>query len=135
MASRRMLPDEVVLANFLGEVDDVATFQFTTLKPVYCYGGQGASVDNTGRRKDDSANLYIFDLQSKAYGEDGGERQYLDYTLWKALPDKSGFWTLYDGGRDYFRKIGLPGREFRVISFQKLKAGTPRMWHFEVIGR
>lgn len=135
VAGRRMLPDEVVLANYLGEVDDVSTYQFTTIKPVYCYSGDGSSTDNTGRRKNDSATLFIFDKASKAYDSDGNVREYIDHTLWKALPDKSGFWTLDDGGRDYFRKIGIPDREYRITSFQKLKAGSPRMWHFEVTGR
>ncbi len=135
MASRRILRDTVVLANYIGEVNDVATFQYTTLKNVYCYSDDGVAVDNNGRRGNDSAHLYIFDTVSIGWDNNGNPRKYLPYELWRALQDKSGFWTLYDGGKDTFYKVGNPEKSYRVTSFSKLKNGSPRMWHFEVNGR
>ncbi len=134
MASRRILKDTVVLANFIGEVNDVATFQYTTLKNVYCYSGDGAAVDNVGKRGSDSVTLYIFDSVSTASDDQGNKRSYLDQDEWDELQGKSGYWTLHDGGRDTIRKAGET-KEYRVMSSSRLVAGTRRMWHFEVSGR
>lgn len=129
-----MLPDTVVLANFIGEVRDVATYQITILTHVYCPFGDGSAVDTTGRRKNDSAMLYIFDKRTIATDEDGNQRTYLPYEQWKDLDDKTPYWTLCDGGRDTFRKQGS-GKELYVTGFTHLTAGTARMWHFEVQGQ
>ena len=133
MASRRILKDTVVLANYIGEVDDVATYQYTTIKNVYCYEAEGVNVSTIGRRGDDKATLFIFDTVSKAYDSEENKRSYLPYSLWKNLPDKSGFWTIGDEGYDTFRKIGTD-KPHRITSFIRLRAGSSRMWHFEVEG-
>ena len=134
MASIRMLPDTVVLSNYVGEVNDVATFQETTITHVFCSVDEGSAIGNTGRKADDSVSLFIFDRRSVATDSAGNMREYLPYNQWKALSDKSGYWTLNDGGRDTFKKVGSD-KEYTITDFGKYKIGSPRMWHTEVNGR
>ena len=134
MATLRMLPDTVVLANYIGEVKDVATYQITYLKHVYCPDYEGSGVTTPGKRKTDSGMLYIFDMNSVAYDEDGNQRTYQPYDVWKALDDKTPYWTLCNGGRDTFKKEGSRS-ELTVVGFSHMVAGTSRMWHFEVEGQ
>ena len=133
VATLRMLPDTVVLANYIGEVRDVAAYQITIMNHVYCPEVEGSAVSTPGRRKNDSAQLYFFDKRSIATDENGNKRTYLPYELWKALEDKTPYWTLCDGGRDTFRKQGS-GKELYVTGFAHYVVGTARMWHFEVFG-
>lgn len=134
MASRRILPDTVVLSNYVGEVDDVATYQHTTLKFCYCPAEEGAAQGLPAKKEADDGILYIFDRNTKAFDADGNLRQYLDYDLWRIVTDKTPYWTLNTSGKDKFRKIGTK-REYRIESFAHKVNGSPRMWHFEVKGR
>ena len=134
MASRRVLPDTVVLSNYVGEVNDAATYQETTITHVFCSANEGSAIGNSGRMANDSVSLYIFDRQSVATDSAGNKREYLPYSQWKALADKSGYWTLNDGGRDTFRKVGFE-KEYIITGFGNYKVGSPRMWHIEVTGR
>ena len=134
MASRRVLPDTVVLSNYVGEVNDVAIYQHTTLKYCYCPVEEGAAQGPHAKREADDGVLYIFDRNTVATDEYGNVREYLDYDLWKIVPDKTKYWTLNTGGKDKFRKIGTK-REYKIESIAHKVNGSPRMWHFEVKGR
>ena len=134
MASIRMLPDTVVLSNYIGEVNDVATFQETAISHVYCPVDEGSAIVNTGRRANDSIPLFIFDMRSIATDSHGNKREYLPYSQWKSLENKSNYWTINDSGRDTFKKVGSE-KEYTITGFGRYKIGSPRMWHIEVSGR
>lgn len=136
MASRRVLPDTVLLHNYTGENEKgEAQYQTTVLHHCYAPFNEGQSgTSGTGKRPADSATLYIFDRATKAEDEVGAPRTFLPYEKWAALEDKSGYWTLSDKGRDYFQ---VQGRDEKlvVVSFPHKVNGSPRMWHFEVVGQ
>ena len=134
MAGLRMLNDDVTLYNYVGEIDDEATYQETTLRNCYCPLNEGADLNLQGRKANDSARLYIFDANTVAVAADGTERTFLPYNEWEALADRSAYWTLSDKGEDYFQKSGS-SRRLRIRGFSHKKAGRRRMWHFEVDGR
>lgn len=134
MASRRMLIDTAVLMNYVGEVDDVATYQETTLLHCYCPVNEGADLNMQGKKANDSGRLYIFDEKTVALSEDGTARSFMAYDQWKSLDDKSQHWTISDKGTDYFKKVGS-SLKLRITGFAHKKAGSRRMWHYEVDGR
>lgn len=135
MATSRMRPDTVILSNYVGEVNNVASYQVTILKGCACVLGIGATASNPGSRSNDGATLYIFDHGTKAASADGTiARTYLPYDEWVRLLDKTPYWTLSDKGKDKIRKIGFDP-ELKVTKFFRRKKGTRRMWHFEVSAR
>lgn len=134
MANLRMLNDTVILYNYIGEINDVATFQETTLSHCYCTMNEGADLNMQGKKANDSARLYIFDANTVATAADGTMRTFLPYADWIKSENKDLYWTLSDKGEDYFKKAGTDNG-FRIVGFSHKKAGTRRMWHFEVNGR
>ena len=132
MPSKRILRDSVVLYNYIGEVDDVATYEESVISHCYCIVTEGAALNDQGRKGQDSARLFIFDKGTVATSTNGLRKTYLPYKEWEALKDKSAYWTLHDNGRDYFIKSDEGGRKFKVTDFRHKKAGSKRMWHFEV---
>lgn len=134
MASLRMLTDTVVLYNYIGEVHDKATYQETILTRCYCPLDEGADLNIQGKKPNDSARLYLFDFRTIAKASDGTPRIYLPYSQWKPASNKSAYWTLSDKGTDYFLKSGS-STKLRIVGFSHKKAGTRRMWHFEVDGQ
>lgn len=134
MASRRFLIDTVVLFNYVGEVNDRATYQETILKRCYCPATEGASINGQGNVANDTGRLYIFDAKTQAVSAEGQVRTFLPFDEWRKLDDKSGHWTLCDKGTDYFRKEGC-AHKLRITSFAHKMTGTRRMWHYEVDAR
>jgi len=140
MASRRMLKHTVVLYNYIGEVNDVATYQVTIIEPCCCPSSMGSSQGVNGV---DSATLYVFDHITKAKSEGGTLRSYIPYDQWLNTEDsaKGNYWTLSDRGTDFF-SIGSVVRspaqdfagKFKVADFQRFDTGSKRMWHWEVRG-
>ena len=134
MASLKMLTDTVVLYNYIGEINDEAAYQETVFARCYCQLNEGADLNMQGKKANDSAKLFIFDAKTIAVASDGSIRTYLPYSEWINAPDKTRHWTLSDKGTDYIQKSGGNSR-LRVVGFSRKKAGTRRMWHFEVDGR
>lgn len=134
MATDRMPKCTVILRNYVGEIDDVATYQTTTLRNCYCIVEEGVALGNQGRHPADMGTLYIFDKDVIAIAEDGSSRSYVPFDVWKNLDDKSAFWTISDKGTDEFQKQGT-SRILKITSFVHRVAGTKRMWHFEVKGK
>ena len=137
MPSPRMLTDTVNLYNYVGEVDDVATYQKAIISRCYCPIHDSSMATGNGTAPNNRSTLYIFDRDSKVTDKDGNPMTYLPSEEWDALEDKAGYWTVRDGpSRDYFVKTGkFPDpRKMPVISQAHLTGGTPRMWHFEVQG-
>lgn len=134
MANRRVLTDTVVLQNYIGEVNDEAAYQETTLVNCYFPTNEGADLNIQGKKANDSGRLYVFDKCTIAKAQDGTIRTYMPYEQWWKLADKRPYWTLSDKGSDYMKKLGSNTR-LRVVGFSHKKAGTRRMWHFEVDGR
>ena len=137
MPSPRMLPDIVTLFNYVGEVDDVATYQKAIISRCYCPMNDGSMPTGNGTAPSNRVALYIFDRDSRVTDESGNKLTYIPFEEWDAKADKSGFWTLRDGpSRDYFIKTGRVAdpRKVPVTRVAHLTGGTPRMWHFEVQG-
>lgn len=137
MPTPRMLPDTVDLFNYIGEVNDVATYQKAIIHKCYCIIRDSSIPTGNGTAPSNRCTLYIFDRDSKVTDENGNELTYIPFQDWDSLSTKAGYWTLRDGpSRDYFVKTGkFPNpRENPVIGFSHLTAGTPHMRHFEVSG-
>lgn len=134
VASRRILADTVTLYNYVGEVNDIATYQETILRHCYCPVSVGASKGLPTRRPSETARLYLFDFKTVAQADNGQRRSYLPYDEWKLLDDKSSYWTLSDRGDDFFVKEGNATR-FNIVMVSHKDTGTRRMWHFEVDGK
>lgn len=134
MASLRLLVDTVVLYNYVGEVNDEATYQETVFKRCYCPLNEGADLNMQGKKAKDSARLYLFDSKTIAVSTDGMERTYIPYSEWLKVSDKTPYWTLSDKGTDYFKK-SVGSTKLRIVGFSHKQAGTRRMWHFEVDGQ
>ena len=131
MASLKLLNDTVTLFNYIGEVDDRADYQETTLNHCYCILNEGADLNMVGHNGNDSAKLYIFDDSTSAVDGDGEQRTYLPFHLWTEEEDKTPYWTLSDKGTDYLCKQGYDN-QLRIIGFTHKKSGSRRMWHYEV---
>ena len=147
-----------MLYNYVGEVDRRATYFVSYLSNVKCIIHTGASPSSQGRGERDSATLYIFDRSVIATDASGNELRYIPYDQWACTDDKSGCWTLSPDGDDYFfiadqecatkagiaksgesfastgRAAHLPSKRFKINGFSRLKQGSPRMWHFKVVG-
>ena len=133
MKTHRMLEETVTLYNYIGEVNDEATYEKTILKHCYCVLNEGASVNGIGHKPNNSAKLYIFDEKTLAVSENGTLKTFLPYEQWKYTENKSSFWTLSDCGKDYFQKTGSSTR-LRISSYSRKAVGRKIMWHFEVNG-
>lgn len=134
MATRRVLRDTVVLSNYAGEVNDVATYQHTILEHCYCSLSRGVTAGGQGKNPNDNSRLYVFDYGTVAKDTAGNVRTYLPFDEWKTLVDKTAFWTLAGNGKDYFTEQNT-GDKIKVVSFAHLVSGSRRMWHFEVTGK
>lgn len=158
MASKRMCTQSVMLCNYVGEVDGVATYNKTYLHNVKCIIYHGVSTSKQGRGDNDTSKLYIFDDILFAANEAGEEVQYLPYEEWLRLSDKSGYWTLNPNGDDFYYDVNenkdtISGEteagtafagqglsyfsnitKFRIVGFKRLDQGSRRLVHFEVDG-
>lgn len=134
MPRRSMKPHTVHLFNYVGEVNDVATYQEVVIKNCYCNLDDGVSSINSGKTTNDSARLYIFKRDAKIVSPAGVAMKYLPFEAWMKLADKAGSWTINPNGKDYFV---LEGRSNRLIiqRFADNEVGSRRMWHFEVDGK
>lgn len=131
MASRRILKDTVELYNYVGEVNDIATYQKTILRYCYCPSDKGIGNGLHAKKSAETSRLYIFDYKTVAEAPEGHKRSYLPYEQWKKAEDKSSYWTLSDYGDDFFIKEGNTAR-FSITKFSHKYAGSRRMRHFEV---
>ena len=137
MPSPRMLPDTVFLFNYIGEVDDVATYQKAIISRCYCPMDRGSTPTGRGTAPSNRVALYIFDRGSRVTDENGNTLVYVPFEDWDKKANKAGFWTLRNGpSRDYFIKAGRiqDPKPASITGFAHLTGGTPRMWHFEVQG-
>lgn len=57
MANRRVLTDTVVLQNYIGEVNDEAAYQETTLVNCYFPTNEGADLNIQGKKANDSGTV------------------------------------------------------------------------------
>ena len=129
-----MKPHTVRLFNFVGEVNDVATYQEAVIKNCYCNLDDGVASASSGRTTNDTARLYIFKRDAKVVSPDGASMSYLPFEEWAALEDKTGYWTINPNDRDYFVLAGRTNR-LKVKRFADNEVGSRRMWHFEVDGK
>ena len=130
MASRRMLPHTVRLFNYIGEVDDVAEYQESIIRFCYCTWIEGASSASS---PSDSAKLYVFDANSIVTSPGGTRRTFVPPEEWSDCCGKAMHYTFSDNGNDYFQME--TGEKFLIRHYRHMKAGSKRMWHFEVEGK
>lgn len=131
---KTMLPHTVYLGNYIGEINDEATYQIAVIQRCYCPLEEGTTSSGGGKKKQDAAKLYIFQCRSSVTDTDGLPLSYLPHAEWDALTDKTGFWTIHPNGRDFFQRDDLDDRVI-IQSFAYRNGGSPRMWHFEVTGK
>lgn len=141
MPNRRMLNHTVVVYNYIGEINDVATYQPTVISQCCCPSVNGTTQ---GLKPNNTATLYVFDVNSKVTSPDGAVRRFIPYDEWLITPDakKSKYWTLSDRGTDFFTKGRVVhsvrddvADKFKIVSVQRFEAGSKRMWHWEVVGK
>lgn len=128
---RDILKDTVILHNSLGEINDEVAYQDTILTHCYCPSSDGVELTNQGKKSNSSAKLYLFDDKTEARSVNGSIRKYLPYEEWLKHTDKSKYWTLSEKGDDLLTIKGSTHR-LRIFKFSHKKAGSRRMWHFEV---
>ena len=111
-----------------------------------------SNVNRSGLADADSATLFI-PFSVTATGADGNAKEYLSPKAYEAAETKSGYWTLFDGGRSgsaecYFVKGTLSdpaisyaeARDtydyvYRVTSVDLRDFGRERMRHWQVGGK
>lgn len=130
---KSMKPHTVRLFNFLGEINDVASYQEAVIKHCYCNVDDGVTSSTAGVTTDDTARLYIFKRDAQITASDGTPMRYLPFDEWNNLANKTGYWTLNPNGKDYFVVKGRTNR-LRIKRFSDKEIGSRRMWHFEVDG-
>lgn len=138
MPSHRMMPHTITLFNYVGEVNGEATFNKTIIRGVMIDENFGARQSMQGLSADDTAALYIFDVNASAESEEGFEREYLSHAEWQENEAKSMYWTLCE--KDYFvmgeTDVSVPYdiKSFKINHYQRYDMGTRKMRHFEVYG-
>ena len=108
-----------------------------------------SNVNRSGLADADSATLFI-PFSVTATAADGSAKEYLSPKAYEAEDDKSGFWTLFDGGRSgsaecYFVKGTLSDPEISyaeardtydyVYRVTSVDFGRVRMHHWQVGGK
>lgn len=134
MPRQSMLPHTVHLFNFVGEVNDTATYQEAVIRNCCCQGKDGVGTSGSGKKTNDNVTLYIFKRDSLVKSPEGKDLTYIHFDKWVKLADKTGFWTINPNDKDYFILEGH-AEHLKVKSFQDLEMGSKRMWHFEVEAR
>ena len=142
MRNDRMLPDTATLYCSLGEVDYKKTYKPVLLHNVKFSRENGVSLrDNTPT---DMMTIHYFDFRSSAFDTDGNPVQLIPYSEWFNKKDKTGYFAFSDKGEDYIIQgdVRLDTVEllkypdsFKIERVDRLKAGTPRMWHWKLYGR
>lgn len=134
MASSILLRDTVTIFSPQGENDD-GEMQYKTynLYNVSCRVQRGASKRSDGDASADSITLYVFDTSSRVTS--GG----IALDTAKACDGIFGVIQEPEGDSGYRPYVApyeasetLPARAMRILSVYRRKAGTPRMWHWEV---
>lgn len=104
-----MFPHTVTIYNTETGIDpdtleDVTVNHITVLRGVCLQASKAANVRTTGLVGADAANLYIpFDVCA-ADGVTGDHKKYIGPVEFWRLDDKTGFWTISDGGNTFFVK-------------------------------
>src|SRR5665647_63962 len=94
----------VTLYNFVGEINDTATYTVAVLRNVSLMKNMGTRLSAQGKQPENVTKLYLFDNQATAELADETEITYLTYEDWVLLStaQKALHWTLSDKGDDYF---------------------------------
>lgn len=106
-------PHIVTLINVSENSAEELIYNVTILDPVFLDLSKRTNINKSGLTDADAATLFI---PFSTVGRDGtgAEKQYVTPKVYEALEDKSGYWTLKDGGNSsavecYFVKGQLPG--------------------------
>lgn len=104
-----MFPHAVTIYNVSQETDpatleDVSVNHITVLRGVCLQASKASNVRATGLEGADAANLYIPYEVEAVDAETGEPKEYIGPVEFWRLPDKTGYWTLSDGGDTFFVK-------------------------------
>lgn len=133
MPRKSMLRHVVYLFNYVGEVDEKATYQQAVIRNCYCPIEDSMRTSDSGLKTADNVKMYVFKRTSSVRSTSGSRLKYIPYDKWEKLASKTGYWTI-NPGKDYFVRSDRQER-IRVKSFSDRESGSQRMWHFEVIGK
>lgn len=117
-----MFPHVVTIYNTVQEIDretlkDITVNHITVLHGVCLQASKAANVRATGLEGADSADLYIPFNVKAVDGETGEPKSYIGPIEFWRLEDKSGYWTLSNGGNTFFIKgeVVEPDRDRQFI--------------------
>lgn len=132
--------DTVTIYNYVGEVNDEATFQLTVLRGVHVNYVKGVTRTINGDTVTDKISLLVFHKDFER------QKPYMPYKAWLALEDKSPYWTLSPkdkivlGESAYAIPYGtIKGLEsvyecFEITNIAPYTKGSKSLWHIEVGG-
>lgn len=139
MATRRMLQDTATV--FIPKGEDFGgkmQYEVYLFDHVFCRASTGAAKSGDGYAPSESITLYAFDRDSKVTA--GGAELDIAATceaIFKVIRD--GYNPKADNGEqpyvvpyDATTETSPPAKSRRITSVTRRKAGTPRMWHWEV---
>ena len=137
MATKRMLHDKATLFVPMGENDDGAMhYDVYILSTVFCRTGAGMTMNN-GQNPADSLDLYIFDTMS-AITKNGAPMAVATAceSIFHVIRDNP---TAIDTSEKMYvlpyadsEAVKPPAMCRRVREIVRRKAGSTRMWHWEV---
>lgn len=120
-----MFPHTVTLYNVERYTDpatlqDVEINHITVLRGVLLDESKASNVRKSGLESADAANLYIPRTVRAYHGESGAEKAYAGSMAFWTAADKSGLWTLSDGGDTFFVRgeVVLPDADRQQIELQ-----------------
>lgn len=134
MASKRMLPHAVVLRNYIGEDNNgEAQYLPAFLSFVYVERLRKVSSGGVGLNPDDKIRLFVFDGASIVTDENGERKTFASPEAWESMTaaQRATAWTTQDG-KD---KIDAGDETYTIVSVDRFRAGSHRMWHWEVYGK
>lgn len=144
-------PHIITLVNATENSSGVMEYNITILDKVFLDVSKRSNVNKSGLSDADVATLFIpFSTVGKSVS--GTAKQYIAPKAYDALADKSGYWTLKDGGKASAGEcFFIKGQITNVTSLAQCKAdydyvysvttvdlrdfGTQDMQHYQVGGR
>ena len=141
MASKRMLPDVATVFVPLGEdYEGEQRWGVYLFSEVSCRPSGGNKRSATGNNsEDDSITLYIFDKASTVRGGTNTDIatacESIFFVVRQSPPAVDDDTKIFICPYDASNESAPPPRCRKVDSVKRLKAGSPRMWHWKVIAK
>lgn len=148
-----MFPHTVTVYNaHINQTAMVTDYNITIIEGVFLDISKASNIMRSGMSSADAATLYIPFGAKFVNGVTGKAQQFIGPKEYDRLPDKSGFWTLRDGGTGsasdcFFVKGAVVEKAsfqtinnhydnvYRVSSVDTKDFGSPELQHWEVGGK